>query len=41
MTTIHSAGTLPDAVHARMPKVDWQSWEELGEQLPALWRFRL
>jgi uncharacterized protein with HEPN domain len=28
------AGTLPEAVRELMPKVDWQSWAELGDYLP-------
>lgn len=29
-----TASALPEDVRAQMPKVDWQSWMELGEHLP-------
>ncbi len=29
-----AARALPAVVKAQMPKVDWQSWAELGEHLP-------
>jgi len=33
-TMADTARALPDSVRERMPKVDWQSWEELGAYLP-------
>jgi len=33
-TMADSAAALPLALRERMPKVDWQSWEELGASLP-------
>jgi uncharacterized protein with HEPN domain len=33
-TMTDTARALPEAVREQMPKVDWQSWEELGAYLP-------
>lgn len=33
-TMSDSARALPEDVRHLMPRVDWQSWEELGEHLP-------
>ncbi|PXW94373.1 uncharacterized protein with HEPN domain [Sphaerotilus hippei] len=32
-TLCDSARDLPEPVRARLPRVDWQSWEELGDRL--------
>ena len=33
-TMSDTARALPDDIKARMPKVDWQSWVDLGDYLP-------
>jgi len=33
-TMATTAASLPGDVREQMPKVDWQSWEDLGEHLP-------